>query len=229
MGNTLTILTPKQQQILAYLARDPIVIQHFYLTGGTALSAYYLGNRDSEDLDFFSIREIDTSWLPVLAKSLKKQTGADSYTMEQHFNRNLLFFQYKKTVLKTEFTYFPFTQVCPPTRKRGLAVDSLKDIAVNKLFTIYQKPASRHFIDLYCICKKTGWKPADLTRLARIKFDTNIDPLLLAAQYMTADSMKDLPHMRIPLDKPIWVRWFTAEAQKLKKDIVTGSGKPPAQ
>ncbi len=47
-----TILTPTQRQVLDILAKNS-KFTSFYLTGGTALSEYYLHHRLSEDLDFF--------------------------------------------------------------------------------------------------------------------------------------------------------------------------------
>ena len=55
-----TVLTATQQKALTIIATDLVVKKHFYLTGGTALSEYYLHHRLSEDLDFFSEQEIDT-------------------------------------------------------------------------------------------------------------------------------------------------------------------------
>ncbi len=57
------ILTNEQRIILDEVKQDSF-FRDFYLTGGTALSAFYLQHRYSEDLDFFSekpfsIQEID--------------------------------------------------------------------------------------------------------------------------------------------------------------------------
>lgn len=50
-----------------------------------------------------------------------------------------------------------------------MSIDSLKDIAVNKLFTIYQNPRGRDFYDIYFILKKqTEWSLEQLIKLARI-------------------------------------------------------------
>ena len=49
----MEILTPFQKQALKAIGESPLV-DNFYLTGGTALSAFYLQHRLSEDLDFFS-------------------------------------------------------------------------------------------------------------------------------------------------------------------------------
>ena len=48
-----------------------------------------------------------------------------------------------------EFTYFPFERIEKKEKIGNLYIDSLLDIAVNKVFTIYQKPRARDFIDLY--------------------------------------------------------------------------------
>ena len=146
-----TILTPGQRQILAFLAKDKVFSKHFYLSGGTALSEYYLHHRLSEDLDFFSEQDIDPLWIQTFGHSLSQKLHATKVDIEQSFNRNLVFFTYPDSILKTEFTYFPFSTIEKPKKQQGLRVDSLIDIAVNKFFTIYQKPASRHFIDLYII------------------------------------------------------------------------------
>jgi len=45
----VSILTKEQNIILAEVRKSPF-LQQFYLTGGTALSAYYLAHRYSEDL-----------------------------------------------------------------------------------------------------------------------------------------------------------------------------------
>lgn len=50
-----------QRDVLARMALDPTVADHFFLTGGTALSVFYLHHRSSEDLDFFSVDEVELS------------------------------------------------------------------------------------------------------------------------------------------------------------------------
>jgi predicted nucleotidyltransferase component of viral defense system len=52
----LEILESIQKKILSHL-NDLPDINAFYLTGGTALSAFYLGHRKSNDLDFFTNTE----------------------------------------------------------------------------------------------------------------------------------------------------------------------------
>lgn len=214
-----TILTAIQQKALSYIASDTVVNNNFYLSGGTALTAYYLHHRLSEDLDFFSESEIDITWLNALSKKIKSTIGASNKDIQQSFNRNLVFFTIGKSILKTEFTYFPFTQVEKPMISNKLRVDSLLDIAVNKFFTIYQKPASRHFIDLYCILQESEIRWENVAKLARIKFDTVIDPLQLGSQLITANTIGQLPHMIKPVKEVVWRSYFLNKAKELKGDI----------
>lgn len=214
-----SILTPLQQKILSFLAKDNIFFQNFYFTGGTVLAQYYLHHRLSEDLDFFSANDIDHLWLATLAKKIKSEVQADKIDIQQSFNRNLMFITVNGEVLKTEFTYFPFPQIENPKIRNGVKTDSLIDIAVNKFFTIYQTPAGRHFIDLYLILNSKNIKWEDLTKLARIKFDTVIDPIQLGSQLTEAAKISDLPKMLIDLPENDWRNYFLERAKDLKKQI----------
>ena len=55
----IQILTKEQQTILSEVGKESF-FTNFYFTGGTALSAFYLQHRYSEDLDFFSEETFDT-------------------------------------------------------------------------------------------------------------------------------------------------------------------------
>lgn len=60
-------------------------------------------------------------------------------------------------------------------QKFGIEIDSLMDIAVNKVHAIATRTNARDFVDLYFIVKKTGQTVADLIKTARNKFDFYID------------------------------------------------------
>lgn len=171
------ILTKPQKELLAEIGRTPYIRDNFYLTGGTALAVFYLRHRYSEDLDFFSEKEVDMINLNAAVANLKKSSGAAKTDFEQSYNRNLVFFHFKETILKTEFTFFPFPRIEKGEAQYGLSIDSLLDIAVNKLFTIYQRSTARDYIDLYLICKEKKFEIPDLIKKAKIKFDWHVDPL----------------------------------------------------
>ncbi|MBI4653190.1 nucleotidyl transferase AbiEii/AbiGii toxin family protein [Candidatus Kuenenbacteria bacterium] len=215
-----TILSQNQKKVLNIISRDKKICRFFYLSGGTALAEFYLKHRLSEDLDFFSENEFDAQAISVFLKKNKEILGIEKNDYEQSFNRNLFFLQLKKDIIKTEFTYFPFLRINKSLKKDSLEIDSLLDIAVNKIFTIYQKPRARDFIDLYFINKKTGWKISELVKKAKIKFDFHIDPLQLGSQFILAESVKDYPIMRKKINRKDWQNYFINEAQKLENLIL---------
>lgn len=214
------ILTPLQQRFIHLIAGEKTFQKNFYLTGGTALSAYYLKHRYSEDLDFFTCRPVDILAINVFLKKIKSLAGISKIDFEQSFNRNIFFLHVKKDVLKAEFTYFPFEQIEPPIHRDGIAIDSIVDIAVNKAFTILQNPRSRDFIDLYFILKKyRKFTLEGLLKFARAKFDAQIDPLQLGTQFLKAKDILDLPRMLKKLDHNQWRGYFLKEAESLSKKI----------
>lgn len=216
----MTILSQNQRRLLETIAKEKPITDAFYLTGGTALAEYYLHHRYSEDLDFFSPDEFPIEGITAILKKIGQSIGIENMRFEQSFNRNLFFLTIVDEEVKTEFTYFPFERI-DTTRKEGaLAIDSLIDIAVNKLFTIYQKPRARDFIDLYCILQQERWTIDDLSQKAQIKFDTHIDPLQLGAQFMRAEDLKDYPRMLQNLDTKKWQAFFKKEALRLGPSIL---------
>lgn len=213
------ILTKTQRLFLELFGKQPFS-QKFYLSGGTALVAFYIPYRYSEDLDFFSDQEIQIDEVIAFISSIKKPLGYTSIDFNTSFNRNLIFLHFPKDQLKLEFTYYPFIQLNIPKVDFGIRIDSIEDIAINKLFTIYQNPRSRDFIDLYMIIKKYGFSIGDLVKKAKIKFDWHVDPIKLGSQFLLVDDLKDYPRLIEPLKETDWQNFFKEEAKKLKKDII---------
>lgn len=214
------ILTPTQINLLKAIGKESAFTEHFYLSGGTALAGFYLHHRYSEDLDFFSMEEVDPMPISIFFKRPKNELGITGVTSETKMNRNLFFLTIGKEEVKTEFTYFPFTQIDPPQKEFGIFIDSPKDIAVNKLFTIYQRSTARDYIDLYCLNKKYGWAIDQLIAWAKIKFDWHIDPIQLANQFIKSEEVVDYPRMIEKIQPEEWRNFFKQEAIKLKGDII---------
>ena len=109
MGN-ISNLTEEQQTIFHEVGRNEFLRQNFYFTGGTALSAFYLHHRYSDDLDFFSERKVDYHILPTLIKewSKKHHFHAQSRFIEVMYVFDLTFPE--NIPLKVDFSYYPFTR-----------------------------------------------------------------------------------------------------------------------
>ncbi|MFA6393679.1 MAG: nucleotidyl transferase AbiEii/AbiGii toxin family protein [Patescibacteria group bacterium] len=88
------------------------------------------------------------------------------------------------------------------------------------VFTFYQKPRSRDFIDLYLIIKKTGWKIDGLVKSAKVKFDWHVDYLQLGSRFMLAPAAKDYPRMILKIKNEDWQNFFIEQAKSFKGKII---------
>ncbi|MEW6610535.1 MAG: nucleotidyl transferase AbiEii/AbiGii toxin family protein [Patescibacteria group bacterium] len=215
------ILTDRQQHFLVEFGKAAELRTKFVLTGGTALAGFYYHHRLSEDLDFFSTEEVDPLGVSVFLNHTKPTLGFTSFTSQQSFNRNLFFLSFADgEMLKTEFTYFPFPHIKQPLVQKGIYIDSKLDIAVNKIFTIYQNPRARDFIDLYFLMTQEGYSLGELIKKTRIKFDFHIDPLQLGAQLIRFQELKDLPRMKTALKENTIQTYFVSLAKGLKDQVI---------
>lgn len=175
----------------------------------------------SEDLDFFCEVEFEPQSIYTIIASFKATLEFQDIDFQHSFNRNLFFINFSNAEdLKLEFTYYPFRQVEPPTLHDGLRVDSLIDIAVNKLFTIAQKPRGRDYFDLYCIIQRKNYQIEQLQMLAKTKFDWHVDPLQLASRLNEVSLHLDDPILIRQIDKEAVQKFFESAALSYKDHIL---------
>jgi hypothetical protein len=216
------VLNPEQELFLNLITQEKSLTKLFYLSGGTALTVFYLFHRKSEDLDFFSETEFDPLITYTFLRKIKTKLKIKKIDLQQTFNRNIYFLYLGalKKPLKVEFTYYPFKQIEKGKNVGSLNIDSVLDIAVNKAFTISQNPRTRDFIDIYFILKKypkVDFK--DLLKKARVKFDWHIDYINLGTQLLKVKILKDYPIMLKDFDYGEVEDFFLQEAGKLKEQI----------
>jgi len=154
-----TILTPKQSHFLELIQKESQITKRFYLTGGTALSEFYLQHRISHDIDLFTEKEeVDQSLIEAFLKKISKELSVVHIKRSQFlglFSYSLVFKD--KTELKVDFNYYPFPRIQKGTRYKNLEVDSIYDIATNKVHTLFMKPRSRDYLDIYFIMLKYNY------------------------------------------------------------------------
>jgi len=217
-----SLLSTKQKQFLQYVSGEPHLNKQFYLSGGTALSEYYLQHRYSEDLDFFSELEFMSQDITLLLGSSKKKFGNPVIEFENSFNRNIYKLLYpKRKFLKVEFTYFPFKPIENFKKINNIKIDSLIDIAANKIFTIYQNPRGRDYYDLYFILNKDKTLSIEkLVNFARIKFDTNINYLQLGTNLSKVVSCLDDPIIKKIVSRKHLEEFFLSQAKKMQEKFM---------
>ena len=211
------LLTPQQKSFLNFFNSQPELHNSFYFSGGTALSHYYLRHRYSEDLDFFSDKEFQSSGLNLFLNSNKHLFGARHIQFTQSFNRNIFFLSYAKTKkeLKAEFTYYPFERIDKTKKDGNISVDSVLDIAVNKAFTLTQQARGRDYYDIYSVFKKYKFDFKDLLKKARQKFDYPINNIELGKNLVKVTSFLDDPVLSKNMNKEDIEKYFLGLAKNL--------------
>lgn len=145
------ILTPAQKLFLKKFIHSDLR-NTFRLTGGTALSAFYLGHRLSEDLDFFSEEKMP---FYIIERSLMAMHVISEISFTKQFDRNMFQIKLKDgSLLKVEFTHYPLKNIETPHTIEGLHIDTLLDIVVNKLCAIADRIDAKDYVDVYCALKK---------------------------------------------------------------------------
>lgn len=202
--------------------KNPKITQKFYWTGGTALSEFYLHHRLSEDIDLFcENEEVDQELIEIFLRKNASVLKVKEIRRSQFlglFSYQLVYSD--KESLKVDFNYYPFPRIEKGAKYKNIEIDSLRDIAVNKVHTIATRPRSRDFIDIYFILNKEKYNFDKLLMDAKAKFDWHIDPLDLGSQLMKARDVKDYPRMIKEINHQKWQDFFLKEARKLGKNII---------
>ena len=218
MGKT-SILDRYQKRFLALVLKEPYLLRTFYWTGGPVLAEFYLKHRESYDIDLFSEKEFH---LPSVSKFISLAGGylkSQSIAHRQFLGLHTFVFKFSGGVLKVDFNYYPFPRINKGKNWQGLAIDSLEDIAANKVHTIAMKARERDFIDLYFIMKMSEFKLSRLVDLARAKFDWPIDPVQLGQILTQVVVFKEPPKMFKPFDRKKMEDFFLELAKSLQGDI----------
>lgn len=212
-----TILTTRQFNFLELATQEYEITRWFYLTGGTALSEYYLHHRLSEDIDLFTISEVYEKTTDFVVSKYVKQENAvrfDKRKISGLFMYQVYFSD--GTVLKIDFNNFPFEPVERGITYKTLRIDSFYDIAINKAYTIIGRFQPRDFIDLYFILKKEEFNLEQLLDRVEEKYTTKIDAPYYASQLLRVKELPQaLPTMLVPFDFDDMVMFFVKEAKRL--------------
>jgi len=193
----VTIITHEQELLLDKFRKDKFLSSKFYFTGGTALSLHYLQHRRSFDLDFFSESEFDPQVILGTVAIWEKELNftVDYLVIEKTQIFNFTF--PNKQTAKVDFVFYPHKQVEKGQIIDGIKVDSLMDIAINKLLTVEQRTEGKDFVDLYFLLQNLSlW---DLLEGLRVKFKVKIDPFIVGSDLLKVESFDYLPEMIKPL------------------------------
>mgnify|MGYP001595902432 CR=1 FL=1 len=196
--------------------------EQFYLSGGTALAAYYLHHRYSDDLDFFTR---DSGTLRFTDPRVQRAAAEAGLQVERVDSRGELvryFFSGdphpEHPLIKIELIFDTPPYFAPPRRFGNILVDDLLCIAVNKV-TINTRFEPKDYLDLYLIVRSGAYRLEDLIPLAKQKV-IGIDELAIAAQFKQAERLPNLAefqrnYMVTPVEQGELVRFYQDWAARL--------------
>lgn len=215
-----TILTPLQKNAIEVIAQYGDISRLFYLTGGTALAEFYLKHRFSDDLDFFTNNvEFPTQIVESAVEKVRKALGVVEVRYRRAYDRRMFFFIVDSEELKIEFTYYPFAPIHQPGDIQGLLVDSLEDIAANKLMALFDRIEPKDFADIFFILKETKITVTKLRELLATKFHLQSEAATLGSEFAKVRSIEALPKMIKPLTVADLKQFFSDRARELAPDI----------
>ena len=205
------ILTNNQKILLARFGASHLSAT-FYLTGGTALSAFYLQHRLSEDLDFFTENDFGVEDILEFVKSLP---GVRDTQYERKYDRRIFLLHYAGTQpVKVEFTRYPFSRVKLGPMLDGIHVDSLEDILINKLMAMTDRTDSKDYVDLYCAFKaRPDLNLADLIDKTTVKFGVKGVRHILSGRFLQPLPPWGVLSMLCHLDKEDMARFYSQHAK----------------
>lgn len=165
----MEILTNLQKKILLLYSEIPDR-EAFYLTGGTALSAFFLEHRRSNDLDFFTdVEELVMPFAQRLEESLKKEgLKVERLRGFRSFMELSVSSENDSTVIHFALdSPFRFEQPSDIKEIPGVKIDSLIDMATNKLLALFGRAELRDFLDIYFLVRDHYTKDELIEKSAR--------------------------------------------------------------
>jgi len=214
-------LSLRQKQFLDLVLQEKYLLDNFYLSGGTGLASWYLHHRESYDLDFFTDRSFNGDRVTEWIKRNQSILEYRHVSVDDDLGFYTYFFRYPdNSRFKVDFNHYSFNRLKPGIRWRGLEIDTLYDIAVNKIHTIRTKARERDYVDLYLIIKETNWTAADLLTSADQKFVVTTDTIKTAQSFLKAAEITNLPKMLVPFDQKAMEKFYESLARSLRPQIL---------
>ena len=141
---------------------------HFFLTGGAALVGFYLGHRETLDLDLFTLEdEIENGFMIV--RDVARDLGASVEAIQTAPDFRRLLIKHGKEAIVVDLIREYVFQI--ETEKReisGVRVDSPEEILANKLCALLSRSEIRDLVDVREL-EKAGFSLENALRAAAKK------------------------------------------------------------
>jgi len=168
----------------------------FYLTGGTALSRFYLNHRYSDDLDFFTH---DTTGFPDSFRLLLGKISGmwDDVSLEvdaRDFKRVQI--KSEQIELKLDFVSDRVPRIGLPIQLRGVYIDTVRNILSNKLCAILGRDEERDIADLIYISRERRFSWKDLLEDTMKKEGFQLEDLVFRLDSFPLEALESIPFIK---------------------------------
>lgn len=210
------VLLPHQIEILRQIFSFP-EFDKFYLTGGTALSAFYLGHRDSKDFDFFTNEACDFTVIDKILAAIAETTNSTVKTKVRSQTYTEIYLEEKtgKWIQRMDFVRDIPIHFGKLNKIGSIRIDSLENIASNKVCAIFGRQEPKDYIDFYFISNNTKLKIPQIFKLAQKK-DLGLTEFHFAYIILAAENMESFPIMKVPFDKEEFKKFY----KNLSRDLL---------
>lgn len=211
MNPSAQVITEDHRRILR-IAAEVLGPHGFELAGGTALAAGYLGHRKSEDLDLFTSEAFDA---PELVRALADRCTAAGLAVGAVERRAPTHVRVGVNDIRVELARDAPFRLDPSTQSlEGLPLRSLRDVAADKTWALFDRAAPRDLVDVFQLTR-THYDLSELMALARQK-DAGFQPVWLARAMQRAARVRpEDVEMLVPLDFNELNRFFLDAAARL--------------
>jgi Nucleotidyl transferase AbiEii toxin, Type IV TA system len=209
-------LTLAQRHLLDRLI-DNALVERFYLSGGTALAAFHLHHRSSDDLDLFTRDPVDTRAVLRLVSAVADEPPVP----RRQDDRFGFLLRVGGEPLRVEFVRYDFDHLDPPERRYGtLRVDGLRDILANKLSAMVERTEPKDFADVLFILRQPGFSLELGMEDCRKKFGWPGLRYLLQAAFLRPEQFKSW----VTTDPPVTLNEARAFFRDLARSLIRVGG-----
>ncbi len=172
---TRSRLTPLQLDFLKAFFRHET---QFFLTGGAALAGFYLGHRETNDLDLFVGSDVLDDGEDSLVRAASEVDAIVERIRTAPAFRRLLLRRHNESIL-VDLVRDLSVEEGPEKRTFGtIRVDPPEEILANKLCTLLSRAEIRDLVDVLAL-EKNGFRVEDVIPRARAK-DAGLTPAQIA-------------------------------------------------
>jgi predicted nucleotidyltransferase component of viral defense system len=213
------VLTNYQIKVLKIFFASELGKQ-FFLTGGTALAAFYLGHRQSNDLDLFALEQFDSLQLEKVIGQIAEQTSSKVRTRVKTSDYCEIYLENEKEgwVQRLDFVQEPKVFFGKKQVVDGICIDSLENIASNKILTIYGRLEPKDYLDLYFILKETKLSFDRLFQKTKQK-DPGLHEFYFANLIAEVDRLQHFPKTLKPFSREKLVDFYLKLSEEMFKKI----------